>query len=73
MSTGRGEDRIYQPARAIVGLCPKCQAVVVILNNYETWPPVECRCGWVGPTTGLDNRARFEEGAFDLPGKVSIG
>ena len=51
---------IYQPARAIVGNCPVCGDVLVVLNNYETWPWVVCRCSWGGTTHAIANRQRIE-------------
>ena len=56
------ERSIRQPARVIVGHCPECRAVLVIENNYEVWPYVECSCGWHGDTQAVDNRARYERG-----------
>jgi hypothetical protein len=37
-----------QPARALVGNCPTCGALIIVENNGETWPLVTCRCGWRG-------------------------
>lgn len=61
-------DKTVQAARVNVGHCPECRAVVVVLNDYETWPLVYCACGWVGPTTAIDNKTRFERGGviFDV-------
>ena len=53
---------ILQPARVIVGHCPACSAVLVVQNNYETWPYVQCRCGWGGTTHEVANRVRFGTG-----------
>ena len=53
---------ILQPYRVIVGHCPACNSVLVVLNNYETWPPVRCQCGWVGGTQGVANRTHYEQG-----------
>lgn len=53
-------DKTRQPARVLVGHCPECRDALVVENNYEVWPLVYCRCGWVGPTTDVENRARYE-------------
>jgi hypothetical protein len=53
---------ISQPARVIVGHCPACALVLVVQNGGETWPYVECSCGWAGATDAIANRARFERG-----------
>lgn len=54
--------RIRQPARVIVGHCPRCSLVLVVENFGEVWPYVECSCGWHGDTLAIVNRARFERG-----------
>ena len=59
---------VQQPARAIVGHCPECQDVIVVINNYEVWPYITCRCGWKGPTTGVAHRTRYER-----EGRVKAG
>lgn len=54
--------------RIIVGHCPSPECgphggqPIAVLNNHETWPLVECPCGWVGDTTQLVNRVRFDRG-----------
>lgn len=53
-------DEVYQPARVIVGHCPECKEVIVILNNYGVWPYVVCKCGWTGDTLAIENRVRYE-------------
>lgn len=60
-----GEQPTHQPQRVIAGHCPTCRSVVVVFNNFETWPLVECRCGWAGGTTEIDNHTRLEaDGVF---------
>lgn len=56
----RGEGRTFQPARVIVGTCPECGRLLVILNDHEVWPPARCTCGWVDGTSGLENKIRME-------------
>jgi len=51
---------ILQPSRVIVGYCPKCRRVLVVTNEYESWPYVECSCGWSGATDEIADRMRFE-------------
>lgn len=51
-----------QPQRVLIGTCPYCGRVCVVLNNHGSWPLVECECGWTGATTRLANRARREHG-----------
>lgn len=53
-------ERTYQPSRMVVGHCPNCRRVVGCFNEYGTWPPIICKCGWAGPTTEIDNYVRFE-------------
>lgn len=51
--------------RVLVGHCPSpdCSgAPLVVLNNRESWPLVDCPCGWAGPTTDLVNRSRLDRG-----------
>ena len=50
---------VHQSARAIVGHCPKCYRVIVILNNHEMWDAPICMCGWSGTTHQLSNRQRY--------------
>lgn len=54
------DQRVYQPARLIVGWCPECGRLVVIHNDHEVWPLAKCDCGWVSGTGGLVDQARFE-------------
>lgn len=54
------EEPTHQPARVVVGHCPKCLEVCVIFNNYEAWPPFVCKCGQGGATTQLLNKVRHE-------------
>jgi endogenous inhibitor of DNA gyrase (YacG/DUF329 family) len=49
-----------QPARILVGHCPQCGDPVLIQNNFEMWPLVYCRCGFVGDTWSIVNRVRIE-------------
>lgn len=53
---------VHNPARAIVGLCPSCSNVIVLLNDHEAWPLATCPCGWTGTTTDLVDRVRYERG-----------
>lgn len=53
-------DKTIQAARIIIGHCPTCRGVLAVVNNYETWPLVYCGCGWVGATTEITGRVRFE-------------
>lgn len=55
-----GERPTLQASRLVAGHCPECGAVCAVLNDYETWPLVECACGWAGATTALANRVRLE-------------
>ena len=56
-----------QADRVIVGFCPDCKRVVVVMNNHETWPLVPCTCGWEGATTDISNRTRFVRGGERTP------
>ncbi len=51
---------ILQPNRVIVGHCPSCWRVIVILNDYGTWPVAQCACGWASTTHDVAHRVRFE-------------
>lgn len=53
---------VFNPARAIVGLCPTCEGVVVVTNDYEVWDLATCPCGWADATTALVQRLRYERG-----------
>lgn len=55
-------NRIHQPERAIMGHCPDCKRVIIVENNREVWPLVECECGWTGGIPGVINRIRMERG-----------
>lgn len=55
---------IEQPARVIIGHCPECGKVLIVTNNYEVWPLVECHCGWISDTQAIKNRARYERGGI---------
>lgn len=55
-------DQTLQPERALVGHCPECGRVCVVVNNHGGWPLVKCSCGWVDGTTALVNRARRDRG-----------
>lgn len=57
---GTEREKTRQPARVLVGHCKSCGDVLVVENNFETWPLVYCRCGWVGATTDMQNRVRYE-------------
>ena len=57
---------IRQPERVIVGTCPSCVRVLVVENNHEVWPYVECACGWGGATTDIANKRRFQHGLDDV-------
>lgn len=60
------EEPTHQPARVIAGHCPSCGEVVVVFNNHETWPLVQCRCGWQGATTSVYNRIRLERNSVRI-------
>lgn len=50
-------------ARVGVGHCPRCERPIVVTNDHEVWPVVDCSsCGWEGGTTQLLNRVRLEAG-----------
>lgn len=51
-----------QAERVVIGLCPRCRAVIVVLNWHESWPLAHCECSWVGATTQLADRQRYESG-----------
>lgn len=53
-------DRVYQPDRVIVGHCPHCGRVVVVHNDHEVWPYINCECGQAYSTTEIDNVHRVE-------------
>ena len=61
-----------QPARVLVGHCPECQRVVLVENNRETWPLVECKCGWRGGTSAVARGVRVEEGQWGGQGSVEV-
>lgn len=58
------EQPTLQPERVLLGHCPECERVVLVQNNRETWPLVRCACGWVGGTTDVANRTRYERGGY---------
>lgn len=45
--------------RVLIGKCPGCRRVLVVLNAHETWPWVECVCEWQGSTTDFAH-VRYE-------------
>lgn len=53
-----------QPERVLLGHCPECKRVVVVENNLETWPLVECACGWAGSTQDVEHRQRYDRGGY---------
>ena len=55
-------ERIHQPERAVIGNCPECTRVIIVLNDHETWPLAVCRCGWKDGITAIVNRTRYERG-----------
>jgi endogenous inhibitor of DNA gyrase (YacG/DUF329 family) len=55
-------DQVQQPQRVVVGHCPRCGMVVVVLNNRGVWPYIECRCGAHGDMDWLVNKHRIEDG-----------
>lgn len=59
------DPNVRQPARVIVGHCPDCSQVLVVENNFEGWPWIECRCGWGGDTQEVANRVRFSQGEVE--------
>lgn len=46
--------------RVIVGNCPACGSVLLVVNNGESWPWLACACGWEGDTHALLNYVRCE-------------
>lgn len=58
-----GENALLQAPRIVIGHCPNCRRALVVLNAREIWPYIECAapCDWSGPTTALENRARYED------------
>lgn len=57
----RESERNYSAARVLIGNCPQCERVLVVLNDGESWPLVYCPCGWCDATTALSGM-RFEWG-----------
>lgn len=53
---------VHNPSRVVAGHCPKCESVVVILNDHEVWDLATCPCGWADGTTALVNHVRLERG-----------
>lgn len=53
------DGKVVQSERVMVGWCPNCRRVVVVLNNYEVWPLVDCACGAQYPTTLLIGAVRY--------------
>lgn len=61
------DPRVLQPSRVIVGHCPACARVIVITNEFESWPYVECVCSFKLDTTSIAHHARFErEGVVQI-------
>lgn len=60
VAAATGDEPTHQPDRVLTGRCPECRRVVVVFNNHESWPLVECRCGWTGATTQVDARHRLD-------------
>lgn len=58
------DEPTQQAERVIVGHCPKCDRVLVLLNNHEQWALFRCECGWAGATTGIKNRHRLDRGGY---------
>lgn len=54
------ESTTHQPERLLAGRCPDCRRLVVVFNNYESWPLVACECGWEGPTGDVAERIRID-------------
>lgn len=66
-------DKVLQPERAIIGLCPSCRALLIVCNWFEVWPYVLCECGWSGATTQIEDRGRYEKGgAVRTHGDVTV-
>lgn len=53
---------VHNPQRAVVGLCPDCERVIVITNDFEVWDLAECPCGWAGGTDAIKQYIRLEKG-----------
>lgn len=47
------------PPRVVVGHCPDCEGVIVVLNSAGVWPLVHCACGYISDLFGLRNRVLF--------------
>lgn len=58
----RDSSLTYTAKRVLMGHCPDCGNVVVVFNDYESWPLIACTCGWTGDTLSILNRRRLEEG-----------
>lgn len=57
---------VHYAARVIVGHCAACHEPIVVLNNYETWPLIECHCGWTGGVWDLNNPHAFTNNNVDV-------
>lgn len=55
---------VKQPERVIVGFCPVCQRLIVMLNNHESWPLAVCECGVSLATDNLERRVRYEHNPY---------
>lgn len=58
---------LHQAERVLVGFCPECARVIVVLNDRESWALCACKCGWKDGTTALANRVRYERGGIIEP------
>jgi hypothetical protein len=67
--SGPVKEPVVSAERIIVGHCPNPDCgpfggqPIAVFNNHEVWPLVRCpSCGWVGDTTALVNRVRYDRG-----------
>lgn len=52
---GQEANAVHSADRVLAGHCPRCGRVLIILNNHEVWPYVQCTCDWAGATTDFDH------------------
>ena len=45
------DEAVHTAERVIIGHCPRCGRVLVVLNSHEVWPWIQCVCDWEGATT----------------------
>lgn len=63
-----GNVRMPHWSRVIIGNCPRCGSVVLVVNTGGVWPLVKCsNCDWAGDTHDPLNKARFETVVIPSP------